>query len=305
MMPKKEKPHSAEYFGEQRDFWWNPDFMALMAERWKLAEARSILDAGCGIGHWGRVLAPFLSTEATLTGVDREPEWVEKATAIAKAKGLSRFSYRQGDVNSLPFGDAQFDLVTCQTLLIHVPDPRATLKEFMRVLKPGGLVILSEPNNLAGSLVRNSEDFDGDIDSLTSVVRLMALCERGKAALGLGNNSIGDLLPRLLHEAGLEDLQAHLSDKATLTLPHISSPGQAATLAQTEDWVARDFWLWERDETESYFRAGGGKPEEFSTLGDNAMERQTRSFQAEKENRLSAVAAGLQYLMSGRKPHSA
>ncbi|MEQ1919056.1 MAG: methyltransferase domain-containing protein [Elusimicrobiota bacterium] len=301
-MAKKEKPHSAEYFGDQRDFWWNTDFMALMAERWQLSQARHILDAGCGIGHWGRVLAPFLSPEAVLTGVDREPEWVEKATAIAKAKGLSRFSYRQGDANALPFDDAQFDLVTCQTLLIHVPDPRATLRELARVLKPGGLLVLSEPNNLAGSLVRDSEDFDGNIDSLIAVVRLMALCERGKAALGLGNNSIGDLLPSLLHEAGLKDLQAYLSDKTTLTLPHISSPGQAATLAQTKDWVARDFWIWERNETESYFRAGGGKPEEFSMLWDNAMERQTRSFQAAKEQRLSAVGAGLQYLMSGRKP---
>lgn len=301
-MTKKEKPHSAEYFGDQRDFWWNADFMALMAERWKLSSVRSILDAGCGVGHWGRVLAPFLSPDAALTGVDREPEWVEKAAQIAKAKGLSRFSYRQGDVNALPFPDARFDMVTCQTVLIHVPDPRATLREFKRVLKPGGLLVLSEPNNLANSLVRDSEDFDGDIDSLTAVVRLMALCERGKAALGLGNNSIGDLLPGLMHEAGLENLQAYLGDKATLTLPGVSSPGQAAALAQTEDWVARDFWIWERNETESYFRAGGGKPEEFSKLWDNAMERQTRSFQAAKEQRLSAVAAGFSYLFSGRKP---
>jgi len=301
-MPKKEKPHSAEYFGDQRDFWWNPDFMALMAERWKLSQARHILDAGCGIGHWGRVLAPFLSPDAVLTGVDREPEWVEKATAIAKAKGLSRFSYRQGDANALPFDDAQFDLVTCQTLLIHVPDPRATLREFSRVLKHGGLLVLSEPNNLAGSLVRDSENFNGDIDVLMAAVRLQALCERGKAALGLGNNSVGDLLPGLLHEAGLEDLQVYLSDKATLTLPNQSTPGQAAGLAQTEDWLARDFWIWEKSETESYFRAGGGAPAEFPKLWANAMDYRRRSFQAAKEQRLSAVQAGFQYLMSGRKP---
>ena len=301
-MTKKEKPHSAEYFGEQRDFWWNADFMALMAERWKLSEARSVLDAGCGIGHWGRVLAPFLSEDAALVGVDREPEWVEKAAEIAKAKGLSRFSYRQGDVNSLPFGDAQFDLVTCQTLLIHVPDPRATLREFARVLKPGGLLALSEPNNLAGSLVRDSENFDGDIDALTAAVRLQALCERGKAALGLGNNSVGDLLPGLLHETGLKDIQIYLSDKATLTLPGRSTPGQAAGLAQAEDWLARDFWIWEKAETESYFRAGGGVSAEFPTLWANAMDYRRRSFQAAKEQRLSAVDAGLQYLISGRKP---
>lgn len=301
-MPKKEKPHSAEYFGDQRDFWWNPDFMALMAKRWKLSEARSILDAGCGIGHWGRVLSPFLSAEASLIGVDREPEWVKKAAATAEAKGLSRFTYRQGNANALPFDDAQFDLVTCQTLLIHVPDPRATLQELARVLKPGGLLVLSEPNNLAGSLVRDSENFNGDIEVLMAAVRLQALCERGKAALGLGNNSVGDLLPGLLHAAGLEDLQVYLSDKATLTLPNQSTPGQAAALTQTEDWLARDFWIWEKTETESYFRAGGGTPAEFPKLWANAMDYGRRSFQAAKEQRLSAVQAGFQYLMSGRKP---
>lgn len=301
-MTGKKKPHSAEYFGEARDFWWNGDFMALMAERWNLSQARRILDAGCGVGHWGRALAPFLSPDAEVTGVDREPEWVEKAAAIAKAKGLSRFSYRQGDANALPFNDAHFDLVTCQTLLIHVPDPRATLKEFLRVLKPGGLLVLSEPNNLAGSLVRDSSNFDGDIGALTDAVRMQALCERGKAALGRGNNSVGDLLPGLLHETGLKGIQAYLSDKATLTLPHQSTPGQAAALAETADWLARDFWCWEKSETESYFRAGGGDPAEFAKLWAVVMDRQRVSFRAAKEERLSAVAAGLQYLISGRKP---
>lgn len=301
-MTLNDKPHSAEYFGEQRDFWWNPDFMALMAGRWGLSEARSVLDAGCGVGHWGRVLAPFLSPDAVVTGVDREHEWVKKAGETAKAKGLTRFSYRQGDVNALPFGDGQFDLVTCQTLLIHVPDPRATLREFARVLKPGGLLLLSEPNNLAGSLARDSENFDGDIDALVDTVRLQALCERGKAALGLGNNSVGELLPGYLHEIGLTGLRVYLSDKATLVLPGALDPGAAAGLAQTEDWLARDFWIWEKAETESYYRAGGGIPAEFERLWANAMAHRRRSFQAAKEQRLSAVEAGFQYLISARKP---
>ena len=48
------EPHSAAHFGEQRDFWWHRDFLDLMALRWKLADASSIADIGCGLGHWSR-----------------------------------------------------------------------------------------------------------------------------------------------------------------------------------------------------------------------------------------------------------
>ena len=43
-----DQPHSAEFFGEQRDFWWNRDFLALMATRWRLHEASSLADIGHG-----------------------------------------------------------------------------------------------------------------------------------------------------------------------------------------------------------------------------------------------------------------
>ena len=57
---QERKPHSAEYFGEYRDFWWNSDFLKLMANRLQLDQAKTVLDVGCGIGHWGQILAPVL-----------------------------------------------------------------------------------------------------------------------------------------------------------------------------------------------------------------------------------------------------
>src|SRR5580658_7543327 len=73
------RPHSAELFGEQRDFWWNRDFLDLMATRWRLNEAASLADIGCGLGHWSRLLYPYLRPSASLAGVDREPRWVAEA----------------------------------------------------------------------------------------------------------------------------------------------------------------------------------------------------------------------------------
>ena len=69
--------HSADYFTSARDFWWNQDFLRLLAERWRLGSARSLADIGCGIGHWSRLLFPHLCArcpdyrDRSRAGVDR------------------------------------------------------------------------------------------------------------------------------------------------------------------------------------------------------------------------------------------
>src|ERR1019366_5492129 len=73
--PAAAAPHSAEQFGPQRDYWWNRDFLDLMATRWRLREASSLADIGCGLGHWSRLLYPYLRPPAPFVGAGREPRW--------------------------------------------------------------------------------------------------------------------------------------------------------------------------------------------------------------------------------------
>ena len=61
-------------------------------------------------------------------------------------------SFQAGRAESLPFPDGSFDLVTCQTVLIHVREPSVALREYLRVVRPGGRLLLIEPNNAAGML---------------------------------------------------------------------------------------------------------------------------------------------------------
>src|SRR3954447_23803444 len=132
--------HSAEYFGDTRDYWWNLDFLDLMGKRLSFHNVKDVLDVGCGVGHWGRLLAKVLPTTAHVQGIDRDPRWVQEAEARATAHGLaSRFNYKVGVAETLPFADATFDLVTCQTVLIHTADPGAVIDEMIRVARPGGL----------------------------------------------------------------------------------------------------------------------------------------------------------------------
>lgn len=297
------RPHSAEYFGEQRDYWWNSDFLQLVARRLDFGRIASVLDIGCGVGHWGRALSPVLPPDVRLIGIDREPEWVQGATQRAVAAGLaSRFSYRQGDCTSLPFADNTFDLVTCQTVLIHVADPRAVLAEMLRVTKPGGLVLAVEPNNLANGVIASSVHAALSTDELVDLFRFQLTCERGKQNLGLGLNSVGPLVPGMLASLGASDIRVCTPDRAAAMFPPYAGPAQQAELEQTLDWAQRNFWIWDQPETKSYFLAGGGDPARFETLWTLAMSVNHATAAAIRAGTYHSAGGSMSFIISGRKP---
>jgi SAM-dependent methyltransferase len=297
-----EEAHSAAFFGPARDFWWNLDQLELCARRIGLGDVRSVLDVGSGVGHWGRLLARVLPRDATVVGIDRETRWVEEATARAAAQGLAdRFAYLHGAAEELPFDDASFDLVTCQTLLIHVADPLAVLCEMVRVARPGGLIVAAEPSNRALSLLGTSISAAED---LLDAARFYLVCERGQVALGLGDNSIGDLVPGLMAEAGVEAIQAYQSDKVSLMLPPYETDEQRALAHDYAEGAARGAFGWTREEAWRYYSAGGGSAETF----EGAWARRV----AENRGQVDAIEAGafhsaggqILYLVAGRRPSS-
>jgi SAM-dependent methyltransferase len=294
--------HSAAYFGDTRDFWWNHDYVALLARRADLAGVTRALDAGCGVGHWGRVLLPHMPA-ASLVGVDRESAWVDEAAKRAAAAGFAdRATYRRGPVEALPFEDASFDLVTCQTVLIHVPDVARVLREFLRVLRPGGRVLLAEPNNLANALLIGSARHRDPVDDTLDLVRTQMLCERGKIALGEGDNSLGELLPGMVSEAGYTGLQCWLSDRVQLLVPPYEGADQRAARDEMLDLDARDFWIWSRDETRRYYLAGGGAEADFDAAWDRCRRASAREAKALREGTFHMGVGGSHFVVAARKP---
>lgn len=234
--------HSEEYFGAFRDYWWNPDFLALMARRWNLADCRTLLDVGCGQCHWSRALLPYLPAGIAVTGLDRDPKWAEGDPGLFlhfAAYGAS-LAMQAGDATGLPFADATFDVVTCQTVLIHLADPLAALREMRRVVKPGGWVICAEPSNLANAAAFTAAEFDLSPAERLEAFRYRLLCETGKRLAGEGDSSLGDQLGWLFRQAGFDHIHSHLSDKAAPLLPGASDPESQANRMELRDGLTAE-----------------------------------------------------------------
>lgn len=294
--------HSAEHFGDTRDFWWNRDFLQLIARRWRFDEVRSVLDVGCGVGHWGLLLASVLPKAARVSGVDPELNWVAHATSRAASRGLDdRFDFRQGSAEQLPFPDDSFDLVTCQTVLIHLSDPALALVEMRRVARPGGLVIVAEPNNLSGALLMDTVASETSVEDLVELVRFQLICERGKVALGEGDNSLGERVAGLLAAQGLVDIDVYVNDKASVIVPPYSNPQQQAFVAEASDRAERDVWIWDERETRRLFLAGGGDERDFAAHFERGLEAGRRVVRSLHDQTYHGIAGGAFYLVAGRK----
>ena len=124
-----------------------------------------LLDVGCGMGE---LLARLGKRASVAVGVDISP-------GMVRALGKRRPRVIVADADRLPFADGSFDCVVSVTLLQNMPDPRRTVAEMKRVVRPGGLVIvttLRKKHSLrellgivrsAGLLVRESGEIGEDV----------------------------------------------------------------------------------------------------------------------------------------------
>ena len=186
--------------------------------------------------------------------------------------------------------------------MIHVADPAAVISEMRRVVRPGGLLLLSEPNNLAGMLVADSTTASKPVAELIERIAFALICERGKAEVGEGNSSVGDLLPGMLAEAGLIDIHCTLNDKTFALAPPYEPVDQRALRDVIIANAESDWWVWSREEAKRYFLAGGGRENEFEPRWQRRLEESRETARELAANRLHTAGGGIHYLISGRRP---
>lgn len=124
----------------------------LLAEsrRWVCRRAAgSTLEVAVGTG----LNFPHYHGRVTLSGVDWSPRMVQ-AAQCRTARSAGPVALARGDAMALPFGDERFDSVVCTFALCCVPDERAALTEAVRVLRPGGSLLLADHIVAANPVLR-------------------------------------------------------------------------------------------------------------------------------------------------------
>jgi MPBQ/MSBQ methyltransferase len=121
------------------------DFVHEMV-RWgglnRLPAGTTVLDVGCGIGGSSRILAQDYGFE--VTGITISPQQVKRAQELTPEGVTARFLVN--DAMAMSFPDASFDVVWSIEAGPHMPDKAGFARELMRVLKPGGVLVVADWN---------------------------------------------------------------------------------------------------------------------------------------------------------------
>lgn len=176
---------------------FGPSTRALIA-RVGIASGAGCLDVGCGGGDVTLELARAVGTTGRVIGVDFDAEKIEIARREAEQHGFRNVSFELQDVSSWE-PDAPFDVVFARFLLTHVADPATLLAALYRHVRPGGVVVLEDIDFRGHFYEPHCPALDRYVELYTTAVR-----RRG------GDAEIGPKLPKLLRDAGLEDVQLSL-----------------------------------------------------------------------------------------------
>jgi SAM-dependent methyltransferase len=98
-----------------------------------------VLDVACG---GGIVVCAFAPVVRHATGIDMTQAMLERARTLAAEKGVANVTWREGEVEHLPFPDGRFTIVVTRFAMHHFLDPAAVFREMVRVCAPGGRVVV-------------------------------------------------------------------------------------------------------------------------------------------------------------------
>jgi SAM-dependent methyltransferase len=161
------------------------------------------IDVGCGVLGVVHLLSEYVGPGGRVVGLDREARMVQFACDLTRERGLAA-EFLQADATATGLPNGTFDLVHARTLLLNVQNPQEIVAEMVRIARPGGTVVVQEPDASAWSCDPPHPAFDRLRGAILSAYRAT-----GK------DFSIGRRIGRMLRDAGLEDVRVRPTARAT------------------------------------------------------------------------------------------
>lgn len=185
-----------------------------------LQPGERVLEVGCGSGVFLPVLAEAVRESGKVIGLNQAPTFVEQARQ--RTYETQWIQVDQGDACALPYPDQAFDAAHCERVLMHLEDPSAALCEMRRVVRPGGRVVVAEPD--WASIIIDCVDHD----ALEALMRQAMTIRR--------NPRIGRELNRRLAGVGLTERQIEVVPIFSLDFGELVTYG--LDLSQAADVLA-------------------------------------------------------------------
>ena len=143
------------------------------------------LDVGSG---WSVLKYAVAKRSGDVVCLDNDPDSMQKATEATRRIGAANVSHVEGDARSLPLPDETFDRVFCVSVLEHLPgdDVSKALSELIRVLKPGGVLLLTFDVVMIGPVCLGHMEID--VDGLGSVLTALDITDVREVSRVYGSN---------------------------------------------------------------------------------------------------------------------
>jgi SAM-dependent methyltransferase len=197
----------------------------------KIRPGQRVLDVGCGRGDDVLALSRLAGDAGLVVGVDSSVSAIETARTLA-ARAAANVAFEHADASALPFAARSFDACRCDRTLQHLRDPHAALREMVRVVRPGGIVVISEGRS---QIVAAPEI---DLQALKAALTLFQAPDEREGWIGM-------MLPLIIHQAGLsasrlERVAGEITDPAGIAtfydLPRLRREGvRTKLLTAAED----------------------------------------------------------------------